>query len=143
VKTLTEVSGAIGSWQKQLAKPRTVYRVPLRCWQLAKGSWQRAVGSWHQIKKLQNRGLNITDISLGENYLLNIGYYRLSGYRIMILRKSNMGLIINLIICKFSNISENIFVQSKKSIYFCINMSIPLPIRTGRLGWTSYLYIHA
>ena len=33
-----------------------------------------------QIKKLQNRGLIINDIPLTEHYLINVGYYRLSGY---------------------------------------------------------------
>ena len=33
-----------------------------------------------QIKKLRDRGLIINDIRLAENYLLNVGYYRLSGY---------------------------------------------------------------
>lgn len=33
-----------------------------------------------QIKKLQNRGLIINDIPLAEHYLINVGYYRLSGY---------------------------------------------------------------
>lgn len=33
-----------------------------------------------QVKKLRERGLIINDIRLAENYLLNVGYYRLSGY---------------------------------------------------------------
>jgi abortive infection bacteriophage resistance protein len=33
-----------------------------------------------QIKKLQKRGLIIADIPIAEHYLINVGYYRLSGY---------------------------------------------------------------
>jgi abortive infection bacteriophage resistance protein len=33
-----------------------------------------------QIKKLQSRGLIINDIPLAKHYLINVGYYRLSGY---------------------------------------------------------------
>jgi abortive infection bacteriophage resistance protein len=33
-----------------------------------------------QIKKLKTRGLTISDTNLAEHYLINVGYYRLSGY---------------------------------------------------------------
>lgn len=33
-----------------------------------------------QITQLQQRGLIINDIPLAEHYLINVGYYRLSGY---------------------------------------------------------------
>jgi hypothetical protein len=38
---------------------------------------------------------------------------------------------------------ENIFVQMRNCNYFYTNMSTPLPVRSGRLGWTLYYYTYA
>jgi abortive infection bacteriophage resistance protein len=39
-----------------------------------------------QVKLLKNRGLEIPDETKAERYLLNISYYRLSGYMYLIRR---------------------------------------------------------
>ena len=61
----------------------------------------------------------------------------------MIFLKTYILLKLTCIVLKSANFLGKMFVQLKKSFYLCINMSIPLPIRTGRLGWTSYLYTNA
>jgi hypothetical protein len=33
--------------------------------------------------------------------------------------------------------------EFKNPRYLCVNMSTPLPIRTGRLGWTFYFFPYA
>jgi hypothetical protein len=41
------------------------------------------------------------------------------------------------------NYSLKTFTEFKNLFYVCINMSTPLPVRSGRSGWTFYFCSYA